>query len=51
MKMFSVGTEMSSYYSNANEITVFRTLIHNWAFGVYSFFDYVIKGTILNSTM
>lgn len=51
MKMFSVGTEMSSYYSHANEITAFRTLIHNWAFGVYSFFDYVIKGTILNSTM
>lgn len=51
MQIFEVGTEFQNAYRNSNRIGIMNTIARNWAFGIFSFTDFVIKGTILNSTM
>ena len=51
MQRFEVGTEFQNAYKNSNRVGWINTLTRNWAFGLFSFSDFVIKGTILNSIM
>lgn len=51
MQRFEIGTEFQNAWKNSNRIGWINTLSRNWAFGLFSLSDFVIKGTILNSIM
>lgn len=51
MQHFEIGTEFQNAYRNSNRIGIINTISRNWAFGIFSFSDFVIKGTLLNSIM
>lgn len=51
MQRFEIGTEFQNAWRNSNRIGVVNTITNNWAFGIFSITDFIIKGTILNSTM
>lgn len=51
MQHFEIGTEFKNAYRNSNRIGIINTISRNWAFGIFSFSDFVIKGTLLNSIM
>lgn len=51
MQIFEVGTEFQNAYRNSNRLGIVNAVSRNWAFGIFSFSDFVIKGTILNSIM
>lgn len=49
MEYFQVGAEIKT--DRLNLSTFQKQIARNWAFGVYSLSDYVVKGHILNSVM
>lgn len=51
MDYFEVGGTIDSLYKHTNRPTWLNILTENWAFGVYSMSDYLVKGNILNSVM
>ena len=51
MQRFEIGTEFQNAWKNSNRIGLINTISRNWAFGLFSISDFVIKGTILNSIM
>lgn len=51
MQRFEVGTEFANSYRNSNRVGVINTIANNWAFGLFSLSDFIIKGTLLNSIM
>lgn len=51
MQRFEIGMEFKNSYQNSNRVGWVNTLNRNWAFGLFSISDFIIKGTILNSTM
>lgn len=51
LKMFEVGTDFQNTYKNSNRIPLIESFARNWAFGLFTVSDYIIKGTILNATM
>ena len=51
MQRFEIGTEFQNAWKNSNRIGLINTVSRNWAFGLFSISDFVIKGTILNSIM
>lgn len=51
MQRFEIGTEFQNAFRNSNRVGIINTISRNWAFGLFSFSDFVIKGTILNSIM
>ena len=51
MDYFEVGSTMDSLWRNSNRPRIVNMLQRHWAFGLYSFGDYAIKGQILNSVM
>lgn len=51
MQRFEIGTDYKNSYYNSNRPGILNTIARNWAFGIFSIFDFVIKGTILNSIM
>lgn len=51
MDYFQVGSTMDSLWQHSNRPKWINAITRHWAFGVYSFSDYFIKGQILNSVM
>lgn len=51
MQIFEIGTEFQNAWKNSNRIGLINTISRNWAFGLFSISDFIIKGTILNSIM
>ena len=49
MEYFQVGAEIKT--NRLNLSTFQKQIARNWAFGIYSLSDYVVKGHILNSVM
>lgn len=49
MEYFQVGAEIKT--DRLNLSTFQKQIARNWAFGVYSLSDYIVKGHILNSVM
>ena len=49
MEYFQVGAEIKT--DRLNLSTFQKQIARNWAFGIYSLSDYVVKGHILNSVM
>ena len=51
MDYFEVGSTTDSIFNNSNRPQFINFITRHWAFGSYSMFDYLIKGTVLNSVM
>lgn len=51
MDYFQVGGTLDKLYKNTNRPRAINILTDNWAFGIYSASDYIVKGLILNSVM
>lgn len=51
MELFEIGTEQDRLFKDVHLNRAAKTLKRDWAFGIYSMSDFVIKGTILNSVM
>lgn len=51
MDYFEVGSTMDSIFQNSNRPQFLNMLTRHWAFGVYSMFDYTIKGSVLDAVM
>ena len=51
MDYFEVGSTMDSIFQNSNRPQFLNVLTRHWAFGVYSMFDYTIKGSVLDAVM
>lgn len=51
MDYFQVGSTMSSLWKNSNRNRWINVATEHWAFGVYSTFDYFLKGQVLRSVM
>lgn len=51
MQIFEIGTEFQNAWKNSNRIGLINTISRNWAFGLFSISDFIIKGTMLNSIM
>lgn len=51
MEYFEIGTEQDRLFKESNLNRAVKVAKRDWAFGIYSMSDFIIKGTILNSVM